>query len=204
MSFDPFPGPTMLKSLDDLNILDVGNKIQLTGAIYSDDTTDYLFYFPGEQDHARLTSILEMNIEEWERFVRQTDLLETEVLMRDKDGKIAKALLRKSTRMIEQEVSWKVFRRDNYACRYCGTTTAPLTVDHLVLWEKGGPSIEANLISACKKCNRVRGNMEYADWLKSESFKARSKNLSAAVREENEKLLASLSSIPIRVHQRSR
>ena len=61
--------------------------------------------------------------------------------------KLYKAVIRKCQRNIEQGVSWNVFRRDGYACRYCGNKEVPLTVDHLVLWEESGPSTEANLVS---------------------------------------------------------
>jgi 5-methylcytosine-specific restriction endonuclease McrA len=187
----------------DLDLLQVGHSIQLTGAIYASGTKALLCYLPGE-DIDLPTDVLVMSLEEWKKFVRQTDLLETEILEHGQDRKLTKALVRKSTRQIEQGVSWNVFRRDGYACRYCGRDTVPLTVDHLVLWEEGGPSIEENLVSSCRKCNKVRGNTQYADWLNHRYYRDKSAGLSEAVKEANVVLLTKLADIPLRVHTRSR
>jgi 5-methylcytosine-specific restriction endonuclease McrA len=124
-------------------------------------------------------------------------------LVDDKNG-LKKAILRKSTRQIDAGVSWRVFKRDEYTCRYCGKDDVPLTVDHLVLWEKGGPTIEDNLVACCKKCNKKRGNMKYEDWLVSDYYKKVSKNLSAEIRELNCVTKFSLSTIPIKYHVISR
>lgn len=105
---------------------------------------------------------------------------------------------------LETKVSWKVFKRDGYACRYCGNDDVPLTIDHLVLWEEGGPSTVENLVSACKKCNRTRGNTPYADWLKHRYYLKVSKGLTADVRQQNDDLVATLDAIPRMVHKRSR
>jgi 5-methylcytosine-specific restriction endonuclease McrA len=34
-----------------------------------------------------------------------------------------------------------------------------------------GASVEDNLITACRKCNKTRGNMLYEDWLNSDYYK---------------------------------
>ena len=145
-----------------------------------------------------------MNAEEWAQLLRQTDLLETEVLVKSSDGTVAKAIIRKSARQIDQGTSWKVFKRDQYKCRYCGADDVPLTVDHLVLWENEGPSTENNLVSACRKCNKVRGNMSYADWLKHPRYRQVSAKLNAATRAANEALLSTLDTIPRVLHVKSR
>jgi 5-methylcytosine-specific restriction endonuclease McrA len=79
-----------------------------------------------------------------------------------------------------------------------------MTVDHLVLWEEGGPSTEANLLSACRKCNKTRGNTQYSAWLKSPFYGKVSRALDEATRRSNEALLATLDTIPKLVHTRSR
>lgn len=188
---------------EDLDLLQIGNTIQLTGVIYASGDKALLCYLPGE-DTDLPTEGLEMTLEQWKQFVRQTDILEVEVLAHGQDRKLTKAILRKSTRQIEQGVSWAVFRRDDYACRYCGRDNVPLTVDHLVTWESGGPSIEDNLVSSCRKCNKVRGNLEYVEWLKDPHYLRFSKNLSALVRADNEAVVATLDAIPRRPHKRSR
>ena len=206
--------------LSDLNILDVGNTIQLVGAVYADKDRIFLCMMPNglseDQDtelncqlngvaSTRPVKMLYMDAADWEKFLRQTDLLETEILEAAGPNKeIVKAITRKSTRQISQDVSWKVFRRDGMKCRYCAADDVPLTVDHLVLWEHGGPSIEANLVSACKRCNKFRGNTEYADWLVSPQYKGSSKKLDEATRQKNLALVNTLSIIPRRLHNSSR
>jgi hypothetical protein len=189
--------------LDELDILEVGNTIYLTGAIYSDADQDYLCYLPNENTR-KWGEELTMNTDDWKKFLRQTDLMETEVLQQDKHGKLSKAILRKSTRQIDQRVSWRVYRRDNFKCRYCGDEESPMTVDHLVLWEDGGPSIEDNLVCCCRKCNKTRGNMKYEEWLQSHYYQKVSKGLSALYRQDNLDLAGSLSSIPLRIHRKKR
>jgi hypothetical protein len=189
---------------EDLNLLSVGHTIQMAGAIWAGEGKIFICPLPGE-DLSQVTGegveTLVMGPDEWEQFNRQTDLLETEVLAQLEDGKLGKILLRKGSRQISQNVSWQVYRRDGYACRYCGADQVPLTVDHLVLWEDGGPSIPANLVAACKKCNKTRGNTKYEDWLKHRYYLKVSKQLDPAVRQANEDLLLTLAGIPIMVHK---
>lgn len=190
---------------NELNILDFGNEIQLAGVVYSGKNKNFLCVFPDERLEGNLSLITpEMDLNDWEKLLRQTDLLETEILMRDKSGKIVKGLIRKTTRQIEQGVSWKVYHRDNYTCRYCGITGIPMTVDHLVLWEEGGPSIVDNLITACRKCNKKRGNMQYQDWVDSEYYKSVSQSLSDDQREINWVLQHELDKIPRKIHKHKR
>lgn len=190
----------------DLNLLSVGDTIQMAGAIYSDEKNLYLCFFPEDFQDISLEGLksIEMNSSDWEAFVRQTDILETEVLAKASDGTLAKIILRKSQRQIDQVVSWKVFKRDSYTCRYCGNNNVLLTVDHLVRWEDGGPSIENNLVTACKKCNRVRGDTPYKDWIRHPYYIRTSMNISDAVRLKNENLVGTLAGIPLVVHKRTR
>lgn len=190
--------------LTDLNILDIGNTLQFAGVIYAGTDTHYLAYLPGDSDPDAEVKVLDLESVDWEKVNRQTDLLETEILAKAEDGTLVKVLVRKSQRQIEQGISWRVYHRDGYRCRYCAIQGVPMTVDHLVLWEKGGPSIEANLLTACRKCNKVRGNLPYEDWLKHKHYLAVSKNLSPEVREANEAVISTLADIPVRVQQRSR
>ena len=190
-------------TLNDLNILDIGNTIQISGLIMSSGNTDYLCYLPEENRSDNLID-LGMGISEWEKFFQQTDYLETEVLTKAKDGKLTKIILRKSQRQVDAGISWRVFERDNYTCRYCGITGVPLTVDHIVLWEAGGPTLEANLVTACRKCNKLRGNMEYNDWLKSPEYLKRSEGVTDAIKKANVKLIETLPNIPLKYHIQKR
>ncbi len=51
-----------------------------------------------------------------------------------------------------------VFKRDQFECQYCGVTK-DLTLDHVMPKSRGGQSHWTNLVTACKKCNSVKGNL---------------------------------------------
>ncbi len=214
-----------MTKFNELDLLAVGNTIQQVGAVYAGEGQVFLCMFPGEhgcvypgdgtlvffQGDAEIAAnreagvdTLNMSLEEWQQFLRQTDIMEVEVLAAAADGKTAKAILRKSARQISQHISWEVFRRDGYRCRYCGKDTVPLTVDHLVTWEDGGPSIPENLVSADKRCNKVRGNLPYAQWLECPYYKKVSANLTGEQREANRRLAETLDQIPRMIHKPTR
>jgi hypothetical protein len=189
------------KKLTDFNILSIGTTVQLSGVVYSDANGAWVVPFPDEKDVTdKPFEILDMNPAEWSLFLQQTDHLDVEMLAPGEDGKIVKAIVRKSQRQIEQGVSWSAFKRDGFRCRYCsvegGTQGAVLTVDHLVLWEHGGPSTLDNVLTSCRKCNKTRGNMLYADWIRSDYYKKVSRNLIEFARIANEKVADTLDRIP--------
>lgn len=212
-----------MKTLSDLNILDVGNTIQMAGAVYVDDGQMYLAMFPEERGDARgplggedptcfyaadgafyKIDVLDMDQDDWAKFIRQTDIVETEILARSSDGTLAKTIVRKTQRQIEQGVMWKVYKRDGYKCRYCGNDDTPLTVDHLVCWNVGGPSTVENLVAACRKCNKTRGDTTYEGWLQHPHYLRVSKSLTEAERKANVALAETLANIPLQIHKKSR
>lgn len=204
--------------LSELNLLSIGNTIQLAGAAFVGEGKLLLCLFPEDSGaiysgqgqvlfddgEEKEVHVLDMDSDDWAKFLRQTDILEVEVLQKASDGKLAKAILRKSARQIEAKVSWQVFRRDGYACRYCGRDDVPLTIDHLVLWEEGGPSIPANLVAADKRCNKTRGNLSYEQWLEHPYYQRVSAALTEEQRNANRRLVETLAKIPRVVNKRSR
>lgn len=50
-----------------------------------------------------------------------------------------------------------IFKRDNFECQYCGTKR-DLTLDHVLPTSRGGPHSWLNLVTACKRCNTVKGD----------------------------------------------
>jgi 5-methylcytosine-specific restriction endonuclease McrA len=56
---------------------------------------------------------------------------------------------RKLTRM-------EIFRRDQYACQYCGKKAKQLTLDHVIPRYRGGPHTWDNVVTACVSCNRTK------------------------------------------------
>jgi 5-methylcytosine-specific restriction endonuclease McrA len=190
--------------LDELNIRSIGDTIQMIGAVYAGEGRIIVTVFPDEVLEAAPTEVLCMDAGEWERFLLQTDVLEVEALSQTPDGRTVKAIVRKSQRQIDTAVAWSVYRRDEYRCRYCGNDNVPLTVDHLVRWEEFGPSIAANLLASCKRCNRTRGNKSYEEWLRDPYYVRVSQKLDYATRCANEEVAKTLSAIPRVTKVRSR
>lgn len=165
-------------TLEQFDLLDVGNSVTMCGAMYAGNGHLYLVPFPDSslQDMENPIQFLVMPSEDWERFLHQSDVQDVRTPN--------KAILRKSQRMIDRTIQWDVFRRDHFRCRYCGQER-PLTVDHVILWESGGASVSGNLISSCARCNRLRGNMEYDVWLNSEEYRKVSAQLDGWTIENN-------------------
>jgi len=164
--------------LEDIDLLEVGNTIGLTGNIWTgNDGISYITLFPDfNLDDLGELQVLEMDLEDWKKFIKQGDILETRILQND-NGNLKKVTVRKSARLIDTRVQWRVFQRDNYTCRYTGETGIPLSVDHIDLWEDGGATIEDNLLAVSRKANKVRGNMPYEEWIKSDRYKKISEKL---------------------------
>ena len=176
-----------------MNLKEVGHTIQIAGVIYNSDQDEktHLLMLPNEELYDK-GSTEYFSLEQWEKFFWQTDVLETEV----RNTMYEKVIVKKAQRQIDGHISWKVYARDNFSCRYCGATGIPLTVDHVILWEDGGPSIEENLVTSCKKCNRIRGNTPYNEWINSKQYDKRSKRLTGLVHTQNVKLIYELANIP--------
>lgn len=57
---------------------------------------------------------------------------------------------------IGKKLRWEIFRRDNFACRYCGRAAvdgAVLEVDHVNPRSRCGEDVPTNLVTACDACN---------------------------------------------------
>lgn len=56
---------------------------------------------------------------------------------------------------ISKRLRFEIFRRDNHACRYCGSMApdAKLTIDHVIPAALGGSDEASNLVTACADCN---------------------------------------------------
>lgn len=63
---------------------------------------------------------------------------------------------------IGKRLRFQIFRRDNFACRYCGTAAkdgAVLEVDHVHPRSDGGKDVPTNLITACEGCNSGKSDI---------------------------------------------
>lgn len=54
-----------------------------------------------------------------------------------------------------------LFQRDRFMCAYCSGlfTSHDLTRDHVMPVSKGGPDTWMNVVTACKPCNNLKGNL---------------------------------------------
>ena len=55
---------------------------------------------------------------------------------------------------------FNVFLRDRFVCQYCDTRFVPhdLTFDHVIPRSRGGRTTWGNVVTACSRCNLVKGN----------------------------------------------
>lgn len=73
-----------------------------------------------------------------------------------------------STTYVKKKYSVKFSRhnlliRDNFSCQYCNEKLEPasLTIDHVIPRVKGGKTTWENVVSACIKCNGLKGHKNY-------------------------------------------
>jgi hypothetical protein len=141
-----------------------GNELVITGMVVGNGDKTRVVMFP-ESDFAAMFWQDHPTEEELKQIFFQLDNVEI--------TNSQKVVLRKSQRNLDAVISWNVFRRDGYRCAYCGNDHTPLTIDHLVLWEEMGDTVEGNLLTACKKCNHTRGNQSVPDFLNSDYYMSR-------------------------------
>lgn len=70
---------------------------------------------------------------------------------------------RNGSRWIQKDRRLALYIRDGFACLYCGrdlrnAPCAQVTLDHLTPRCEGGTHDNANLVTACLKCNSARGS----------------------------------------------
>lgn len=60
------------------------------------------------------------------------------------------------SRSLSKKIRFEVFKRDLFACQYCGRTPPQVVLecDHINPVSKGGSNRQSNLITACFDCNR--------------------------------------------------
>lgn len=60
-----------------------------------------------------------------------------------------------------------IIARDGDTCHYCHVvlTNDSRTLEHITPLSQGGTSALTNLVLACKKCNQLRADMDYEEFL---------------------------------------
>lgn len=59
----------------------------------------------------------------------------------------------------------RIFKRDDYTCRYCGRRGVRLECDHVVPVSRGGSHEDSNLVTACFPCNRSKRDHLIGEWI---------------------------------------
>lgn len=59
----------------------------------------------------------------------------------------------------------RILTRDRHTCGYCGTTTGPFHIDHIIPAWHGGTSQPLNLVTACIPCNTTKSASLDPAWL---------------------------------------
>lgn len=95
--------------------------------------------------------------EEWDAIIKASD----DPKYFEMDGHSIKAVHRKVRMQISGAVQQKVWVRDNFECQFCHRRMGDvqLTVDHWTPLELGGSNTPDNYITACRACNKKKGNI---------------------------------------------
>lgn len=65
---------------------------------------------------------------------------------------------------LTSDMKEEILERDEWACTYCGSTGAPLHVDHIHPISRGGSNHPDNLCAACIDCNVSKGAKTLEEW----------------------------------------
>src|SRR5712691_1238009 len=63
------------------------------------------------------------------------------------------------------ELRQYVLTKWNFTCAYCGASSVPLELDHVVPRSCGGSDRESNRVPACHRCNQQKGNRSIQEFL---------------------------------------
>jgi hypothetical protein len=153
----------MIEELAGHPITDYGNSLQIMGVIIGNGEETMGVFLPDEFNHMIMLPRLEWTLEEWQAWLKQSDNPQLAIYS-DETRRIVKAIVQKNKRMVEEGIRWRVFKRDNYTCRYCHQSDRPMTVDHYIPQDLGGETTEENLRTSCRPCNKEKGNMTPEQW----------------------------------------
>lgn len=66
---------------------------------------------------------------------------------------------------IPKRIREEVVQRDGHCCVYCGNTSGPFDIDHVLPWSRGGSNAVSNLAVSCSSCNRSKSDRTPEEWL---------------------------------------
>lgn len=62
----------------------------------------------------------------------------------------------------------QIFEAWHHRCAYCNQLAD--TLDHVKPRHKGGATVAANLVPACKDCNRKKGSEQWREWFNRQTW----------------------------------
>jgi hypothetical protein len=140
-------------------IEDIGNTLRLSGVLFQGMGANLLLLTPSASNVGGLSMEIERpTLEEWCAVLDQSD---DPVFFSEHEAENLKAIVRKQQRAIAGAIQQKVWVRDDFTCMYCGAKmgNVQLTVDHWIPLEDGGQNEMSNYLSACRRCNKEKGNI---------------------------------------------
>jgi hypothetical protein len=142
-----------------------GDTIHLAGVILHDgpDNQGYAILLPDTNALDAPMEWMEFTSTEWHEWLKNSDDPHYP-LYSDEQRTIVKAIIRKATYQVDQNIAWAVYRRAGYVCEYCGAADRPLTYDHYLAQAYGGETTMENGKAACRSCNKVKGHKAIAEW----------------------------------------
>ena len=139
---------------------DIGSVLKISGIIVSGGGVCSGLLLPSFSGNPLSEiSFYELNEEEWDDFIKRSD--DPEILIGPE-----KVFHRKVRYEISGAIQQKIWAADEFKCKYCGRKMGDvqLTVDHFMPLELGGKNDTSNYLSACRKCNKDKGNNDPAYW----------------------------------------
>jgi len=127
-------------------------------------TKDLYYYFIkkiGEKDHLITLHFLFVNHQfESAILVEEEDNDCNEEILEEETMEIIKINKKRIRLGLDSITRRKIYKRDNYTCRYCGWRNGlpnqmdkPLSIDHIIPKGLGGTSKDENLVTCCLDCN---------------------------------------------------
>jgi len=159
--------PNVKNWQDALNSLDLGLQhfgftMKLSGVMFQGMGKTVVLVLPSSELPHAAVEVVELDAEQAAALVKQTD--QPEVLA-GHDGQ-DKVWVRKLQYEVSGHTQQQVWWADHFTCQYCGRglPEVQLTIDHFHPLDLGGVNDSSNYLTACKKCNKNKGNTPALKW----------------------------------------
>ena len=151
---------------------DMGNTLSISGVLLQGKGLNTLALLPSAEKKEvpgiggfpiMVADVIQPTLEEWSELIRQSD---DPVFFEEEESGVVKAIHRKQHYAISGNVQQRIWVRDNLTCIFCLRVMGEvsLSVDHFVPLEAGGANDETNYVTACRRCNKDKGNMDEKEY----------------------------------------